>query len=64
MTSEPVAVVASTPLTVALRLMTDHAIHQLPVVEGERAIGMVGARQVGRGVAELARTRPRIGLGL
>ena len=64
MTSEPITVDATTPLTIALQLMTDHAIHHLPVVEGERAVGMVGARQVARAVAELARTRPQVGLGL
>jgi sulfide:quinone oxidoreductase len=64
MTSEPITVVATTPVTVALQLMTDHAIHHLPVVEGERPVGMVGARQVARAVAELARTRPSVGLGL
>jgi CBS domain-containing protein len=64
MTSEPISVVATTPLTAALELMTDHAIHHLPVVEGERPVGMVGARQVARAVAELARTRTSVGLGL
>ncbi len=64
MTSEPITVVATTPLTAALQLMTDHAIHHLPVVEGERAVGMVGARQVARAVAELARTRTGIRLDL
>jgi sulfide:quinone oxidoreductase len=64
MTSEPLTVEAATPLPAALRLMTDHGIHHLPVVEGERAVGMVGARQVARAVAEQARTHPRIGLGL
>ena len=64
MTSEPITVDATTPLTVALQLMTDHAIHHLPVVEGERPIGMVGARQVARAVAELARARPSVGLGM
>ena len=64
MTSEPITVDVTTPLAVALQLMTDHAIHHLPVVEGERAVGMVGARQVARAVADLARTRPRVGLGL
>jgi CBS domain-containing protein len=63
MTSEPITVVAMTPVTVALQLMTDHAIHHLPVVEGQRPVGMVGARQVARAVAELARTRPSVGLG-
>lgn len=64
MTSEPISVVQTTPLTAALQLMSDHAIHHLPVVERERAIGMVGARQVARAVAELTRTRTGIGLGL
>jgi sulfide:quinone oxidoreductase len=64
MTSEPISVVPNTPLTAALQLMSDHAIHHLPVVEGERAIGMVGARQLARAVAELARTRTGVGLGL
>jgi sulfide:quinone oxidoreductase len=64
MTSEPITVDATMLLTVALQLMTDHAIHHLPVVDGERAVGMVGARQVARAVAELARTRPKVGLGL
>jgi sulfide:quinone oxidoreductase len=63
MTSEPITVVAMTPVTVALQLMTDHAIHHLPVVEGRRPVGMVGARQLARAVAEFARTRPSIGLG-
>jgi len=64
MTSEPISVVATTPLAAALQLMTDHAIHHLPVVEGDRPVGMVGARQLARAVAELARTRTGIGLGL
>jgi CBS domain-containing protein len=55
MTSEPISVVATTPLAAALQLMTDHAIHHLPVVEGDRPVGMVGARQLARAVAELAR---------
>jgi CBS domain-containing protein len=44
--------------------MTDHAIHHLPAVEGDRPVGLVGARQVARAAAELARTRTDIGLGL
>jgi CBS domain-containing protein len=44
--------------------MTDHAIHHLPVVEGDRPVGMVGARQLAGAVAELTRTRTGIGLGL
>jgi CBS domain-containing protein len=61
MTSEPISVVATTPLAAALQLMTEHAIHHLPVVDGDRPVGLVGARQVALAVAELARTA--IGLG-
>ena len=64
MTSEPISVAPTTPLAAALQLMTDHAIHHLPVVEGNRPVGMVGARQVTRAVAELAHTGTGIGLGL
>ena len=56
MTTEPITVVATTPVTIALQLMTDHAIHHLPVVEGQRPVGRVGARQVAGAVAELTRT--------
>jgi CBS domain-containing protein len=62
MTAEPIAVSRMTTLEAAAILMTEHGIHHLPVLEGERAVGMVGARQVARAVAELARTRTRIGL--
>jgi CBS domain-containing protein len=64
MTAEPIAVSRMTTLEAAAILMTEHGIHHLPVLEGERAVGMVGARQVARAVAELARTRTGIGLGL
>jgi sulfide:quinone oxidoreductase len=64
MTSEPISVAPTTPLAAALQLMTDHAIHHLPVVEGNRPVGMVGARQVTRAVAQLAHTKTGIGLGL
>jgi sulfide:quinone oxidoreductase len=60
MTAEPVTVAADTTLDVAAMLMTEHAIHHLPVVEDERAIGMVGARDVVRA----AHPPLRIGLGL
>jgi sulfide:quinone oxidoreductase len=63
MTSEPLTVETTTPLPAALQLMTEHAVHHLPVVDGERAIGMVGARQVARAIAE-QRARPHLGLGL
>ena len=46
MTAEPIAVSAETTLETARVLMTEHDIHHLPVVEGERPIGMVGLRAV------------------
>ncbi len=58
MTAEPLAVSAETPVEAALWLMAEHGIHHLPVVEGERTVGMLGFRQA----AEAQRTG--IGLGL
>jgi CBS domain-containing protein len=46
MTAEPIAVPAQTTLAAAAALMAAHAIHHLPVVEGERPVGMVGSRDV------------------
>jgi CBS domain-containing protein len=46
MTAEPITVSPTTTLAVAKVLMADHGIHHLPVVEGERPVGMVGARDV------------------
>lgn len=48
MTVEPITVSANTTLEAAALLMTEHHIHHLPVVEGERPIGMVGLRDVVR----------------
>jgi CBS domain-containing protein len=43
--------------------MQTHAIHHLPVVEGDRPVGMVGARAVAQSLAERAARAP-VGLGL
>jgi CBS domain-containing protein len=59
MTAEPVTVSADTPLEAAVTLMTEYGIHHLPVVEGERPVGMLGLRQAAR-----YGRRPKIGLGL
>lgn len=45
MTAEPVAVPASTSVEGAVMLMNQHGIHHLPVVDGERPVGMLGYRQ-------------------
>ena len=55
MTAEPVAVRPRTPVEAAVRLMKEHGVHHLPVVDGERPVGMLGYRQAlalarGRGV--------------
>jgi sulfide:quinone oxidoreductase len=63
MTAEPIAVSPDSTLEAAAILMTEHEIHHLPVVEGERAVGMVGLRDVIRSAAPFADTRARVGLG-
>jgi sulfide:quinone oxidoreductase len=60
MTAEPIAVSAKTTLEAAAILMTEHDIHHLPVVDGERPVGMVGLRAVVRSRAPLG---AGIGLG-
>jgi sulfide:quinone oxidoreductase len=58
MTAEPYAVSTRATLAAAAFLMTEHHIHHLPVVEGERPVGMVGMRDVVR------TARPLAGMGL
>jgi sulfide:quinone oxidoreductase len=48
MTAEPITVSAPTSLEAAVILMSQYHIHHLPVVEGERPVGMVGMRDVVR----------------
>ncbi len=57
MTAEPVAVPASADVAAAVAMMDEHRIHHLPVVEGERLVGMVGYRQA-------VRARRGLGIGL
>jgi sulfide:quinone oxidoreductase len=62
MTAEPFVAHPDTSLATAFRLMHDHAVHHLPVVEHERPVGMVGLRVVARALAE-RRAHSHIGLG-
>ena len=62
MTAEPIAVPLDAPLTTALRLMNDHAIHHLPVVVDERPMGVAGMRGVAGRLAE-RQSHSHIGLG-
>ncbi|HEX4929881.1 MAG TPA: CBS domain-containing protein [Gaiellaceae bacterium] len=48
MTSEPVTVSASTRVEVAVSLMKEHEIYHLPVVDGERPVGILGFAQAAR----------------
>ncbi len=48
MTAEPVAVQASTSVEAAVSLMNEHGVHHLPVVDGNRPVGMLGYRQAAR----------------
>ncbi len=48
MTAEPITVSPTTTLQAAAVLMTEFHIHHLPVVDAERAVGMIGMRDVVR----------------
>jgi sulfide:quinone oxidoreductase len=58
MTADPIVVTERTSLETARLLMTEHGIHHLPVVEGERPVGMVGLREVVRDLSPI-----QVGLG-
>ena len=59
MTAEPVTVSPGASLELAVALMTEYGIHHLPVVEGERPVGMLGLRQAVRA----SRRGSTVGLG-
>ena len=46
MTAEPIVASPDLPADRAAALMSEYGIHHLPVVEGERPIGMIGLRDV------------------
>ena len=49
MTADPVVVSEETTTAEAARLMLDHGFRHLPVVDGERTLGIVSLRDVMRG---------------
>jgi CBS domain-containing protein len=59
MTAEPISVPGDTPIETAVTLMTEYGFHHLPIVEGERPVGMLGLRQA----AWRARDVPGLGSG-
>jgi sulfide:quinone oxidoreductase len=63
MTAEPITVSTETLLEAAALLMTEHHFHHLPVVEGERPVGMVGMRDVVRSAGLGTGWPTGIGLG-
>ena len=60
MTADPIAVTADATADEARLLMTQYGIHHLPVVDGNRPVGMIGLRAVSRTPMLV---QPRIGLG-
>lgn len=49
MTGDPVVAAESTTTNEAARIMLEHGFRHLPVVEGERTLGIVSLRDVVRG---------------
>jgi CBS domain-containing protein len=52
MTGEPITITPETSSEEAAQLMLDNGFRHLPVVEGERAVGIVSIRDVARWIAE------------
>jgi len=48
MTKDPITATASTPAHEAARTMLDKGFRHLPVMEGERAVGVISIRDVAR----------------
>jgi CBS domain-containing protein len=63
MTAEPVTVPGAMPIDAAVTIMTEYGFHHLPVVEGERPVGMLGLRQAAREARRRIGIRTGIGLG-
>jgi sulfide:quinone oxidoreductase len=61
MTAEPIVVSADASIEKAAVLMTEYRIHQLPVVDRERPIGLIGLHDVTR--SAVSAPQPAIGLG-
>ena len=53
MTKDPVTATEDTPAEEAARTMLEHGFRHLPVIRGERAIGIVSIRDVARWSIEL-----------
>jgi sulfide:quinone oxidoreductase len=63
MTAEPITATADMSLDAAAVLMVEHDVHHLPVVDGERPVGIVGIREVLRSNPSYAEGHANVGLG-
>jgi CBS domain-containing protein len=52
MTAEPITITPETSAEEAAQTMLDNGFRHLPVVEGERAVGIISIRDVARWIAE------------
>jgi sulfide:quinone oxidoreductase len=62
MTAEPITVSVDSSLEAAGAVMVEYDIHHLPVVDGERPVGMIGMRDIVPSHGSFRR-RARVGLG-
>lgn len=54
MTTDPVSITPDTPVNEIAGLMADQAVHTLPVLEGDKLVGIVGKLDLIRGLARPA----------
>jgi CBS domain-containing protein len=54
MTAEPITIGPETSAEDAARIMLDNGFRHLPVIEGERAVGIISIRDVARWISEEA----------
>ena len=63
MTAEPITATVDMSLDAAAVLMVEHDVHHLPVVDGERPVGIVGIREVVRSNPSYAERGANVGIG-
>jgi CBS domain-containing protein len=54
MSREPITVVASAPIAHACHLLTQHRIKRLPVIDGDKLVGVIGRADLVRALAQSA----------
>jgi CBS domain-containing protein len=58
MTTDPVTITEETPLEEIVRLMEKHSVKRLPVIRGDKVVGIVSRANLLQAVASLAREVP------